>query len=169
MVAPWVFTVAKSRGILKCCLVGLQIANSCPGGKFTCLWARQAMNWNHIIIIGVFWFVASLVAPIGRRHYARKALRRMRDKGLQAEDLRPKARNWYRIRAGSLSFVLMIAPYPVVQWLFPHMRVDSLLDAAVFVGILLVCSVMAGFEVGGNWQKNADEAYLDAKWGSAND
>ena len=169
MVDPWVLTVAKSRGMVRYCLVGLQIANSCPSGKFTCLWARQAMNWNHIIIIGFFWFVASLVAPIGRRHYARKALRRMRDKGLQAEDLRPKARNWYRIRAVSLSFVLMIAPYPVVQWLFPHMRVDSLLDAAVFVGILLVCSVMAGFEVSDNWQKNADAAYLEAKWGSAND
>ena len=127
------------------------------------------MNWNHLIIYIVLGFVASLVAPIERRHYVRKALRRMRYKGLQAEDLRPKAQNWYRIRAVSLAFVLIIAPYPVVQWLFPHLRVDSLLDAAVFVGIVLVCSVIAGFEVGGNWQKNADAAYWEAKWGSAND
>ncbi len=124
------------------------------------------MNGKEIFIAVIGAVVVAVLVAIERRQYVRKALVRLRDKGLRPEDLKPKPKSWYRFRVGVITFAATIASYPVVRWAFPddrHLRIDSLLDAAVFGGLALICSAFAGWEIGDTWHDHAAEAHRAAK------
>lgn len=124
------------------------------------------MNGKNIFITVIGAVVVAIVVAIERRQYVRKALVRLHNKELRAEDLKPKSKSWYRFRVGIITFAIAVVSYPVVRWVFPddrHLRIDSLLDAAVFGGLALICSVFAGWQIGGTWHDNAAEAHQAAK------
>ena len=124
------------------------------------------MNGKDILITVMGAIVVAVLVAIERRQYVRKALVRLRDKGLRPEDLKPKAKSWYRFRVGVITFAATIASYPVVRWAFPddrHLRIDSPLDAAVFGILALICSVFAAWQIGDTWHGHAHNAHQAAK------
>jgi len=125
------------------------------------------MNWEGFIdwkeILLVVAFVAAFYFERGR--YTRKMLRRLREQGLGAEAIRPRPRGWYRFRAILVLLAAEIGSYPLIQWMFPDVRINisSLSSALMLGGAFLFGALLYGRWLGSRWFDIADEAYREAK------
>jgi polyferredoxin len=124
------------------------------------------MTWESFGISVILVAALTVAAAIERAQYTRKALRRLHEKGLRADALRPRPRRWYRLRSGFVLFVIVIASYLLIRWAFPDDPFFSVgaFPAAVILGCLaLLGSVLYGMWLGDLWFDIADATYRAAK------
>jgi len=127
---------------------------------------RQFMNWQHLGISVLLVGALTAAFYFERYRHKQKILRRLRDGYLRLEDIRPKPRNWYRFRAGLTLFVLVLASYPLMRWLFSDaslFRIETLFDGMVFGGLALLGAVFYGQWLGDLWFDTVDAAYREVK------
>ena len=106
--------------------------------------------------------LAGVIAePWIRRREEAKATLRIASGLAQPEDYAPRSRFCYQSLIGGGFFLILAASALVVPRYTsnPHLKIESILDGAVFFGIALFVSFMGGAEVGSEWYERKAEVY----------
>jgi len=124
------------------------------------------MNWQHLGISVLLAAALTVAFCFERYRHKQKVSRRLHEDGLRSEDIRPRPRNWYRFRAGLTLFVLVLASYPLMRWLFSDaslFRIETFLGGIFFGFLALLGSVLYGQWLGDLWFDTVDATYREVK------